>query len=53
MEKDLEDMDITNPSVKDLHQEVMGSVKVSLHVEYLHGKQSKLSFTFCVEDVCK
>ncbi len=30
MEKELEDMDTTNPYVKELHHEVMGSVKVSL-----------------------
>lgn len=31
MEKELEDMDTTNPSVKDVHLEVMESVKVSLN----------------------
>lgn len=30
MEKELEEMDTTNPFVKDVHQEVMESVKVSL-----------------------
>lgn len=32
MEKELEDMDTTNPFVKDLHREVAESVKVSLKI---------------------
>lgn len=35
MERELEDMDTTNQFVKDLHQDVVESVKVSLNVLFL------------------
>lgn len=35
MEKELEDIDTTNPVVRELHQEVVESVKVSLNRIYL------------------
>lgn len=44
MEKELEDMDTTNPFVKDLHQEIVESVKVSL--EHFVGFRLKIFIKF-------
>lgn len=47
MEKELEDMDTTNLSVKDLHQEVAESVKVSLgFFQFLFGLNLKLLIAY-------